>query len=191
MTIGKETYPLDEPFLVLATQNPIEQEGTYPLPEAQIDRFMMKLLVDYPSKEEERLILDRMASTSPTIEIDPVLSPEDIAAARGLVDEIYVDDRIKDYIVDLTFATREPTRYGLEIADWIQFGASPRATLALTIGARASAFIAGRGFVTPQDVKDVAPDVLRHRIIITYEAEAEERTSEDVVRAVLDHVPVP
>ena len=191
VTIGKETFPLDEPFLVLATQNPIDQEGTYPLPEAQVDRFMLKLLVDYPSKSEERQILDRMASTSPTMEIDPVMSPGDILAARKLVDEIYIDDKIKDYIVDLTFATRDPAAFGIPIADWVQYGASPRATLAMTIGAKASAFLSGRGYVTPQDVKTIAPDVLRHRVIVTYEAEAEEKTSEDVVRTVLNHVAVP
>jgi len=191
VTIGKETFALDEPFLVLATQNPIEQEGTYPLPEAQVDRFMLKLVVGYPSKEEERRILDRMASTSPRIDIDAVLSPADIVKARKVVDEIYIDDKIKDYIVDLTAATRDPGAYELPIADWIQYGASPRATLALTVGAKASAFLAGRGYVTPQDVKTIAMPVLRHRIIITYEAEAEEKTSEDVVRAVLDNVPVP
>ena len=191
VTIGKETFPLDDPFLVLATQNPIEQEGTYPLPEAQVDRFMMKLLVDYPSRDEERQILDRMASTAPQLTIDAVTTPEEIASARKIVDEIYIDDKIKDYIVDLTLATREPTRFDIPVADWIQFGASPRATLALTVGSKATAFLAGRGYVTPQDVKTIAPDVLRHRVIITYEAEAEEKTSEDVVRAVLDHVPVP
>ena len=191
VTIGKETFPLPEPFMVLATQNPIEQEGTYPLPEAQVDRFMMKLKVGYPSKAEERRILDRMASTSPKLVVDPVMSSQEIARARSLVDEIYMDDKIKDYIVDLTFATRDPAAFGLPIADWVQYGASPRATLALAVGAKASAFLAGRGFVTPQDVKSIAPDVLRHRVIVTYEAEAEEKTSEDVVRAVLDHVPVP
>ncbi len=191
VTIGKETFPLDDPFLVLATQNPIEQEGTYPLPEAQVDRFMLKLIVNYPSKKEERAILDRMAFTKPAMEIEPVMSPSDIVQARRIVDEIYIDDKIKDYIVDLTCATRDPASFGLPIADWIQYGASPRATLALTIGAKASAFLEGRGYVTPQDVKRMALDVLRHRIIITYEAEAEEKTSEDVVRAVLDHVAVP
>jgi len=191
VTIGKETFPLDEPFLVMATQNPIEQEGTYPLPEAQVDRFMLKLVVGYPSREEERRILDRMAATSPRLDIDAVMAPEDIAQARALVDEIYIDDKIKDYIVDLTFATREPGALDLPIAEWIQYGASPRATLALTVGAKASAFLAGRGYVTPQDVKTIAMEVLRHRVIITYEAEAEEKTSEDVVKAVLDHVPVP
>jgi len=191
VTIGKETHKLDEPFLVLATQNPIEQEGTYPLPEAQVDRFMLKLLVDYPTKDQERKILDRMGFTSPESNIDPVMEPGDIATARKLVDEIYVDDKIKDYIVDLTMATRDPASFNIPIGDWIQYGASPRATLALTVGARASAFLAGRGYVTPQDVKTIAPDVLRHRVIITYEAEAEEKTSEDVVKAVLDSVPVP
>jgi len=191
VTIGKETFKLDDPFLVLATQNPIEQEGTYPLPEAQVDRFMMKLLVDYPSRDEERQILDRMASTAPQLAVDAVTSPEEIASARNVVDDIYIDDKIKDYIVDLTLATREPARFNIPIADWIQFGASPRATLALTVGAKATAFLAGRGYVTPQDVKTIAPDVLRHRVIVTYEAEAEEKTAEDVVRAVLDHVPVP
>ena len=191
VTIGKETYPLDEPFLVLATQNPIEQEGTYPLPEAQIDRFMMKLVVGYPTKVEEREILDRMASTSPSQSIEAVMSPDDILQARRVVDEIYIDDKIKDYIVDLTFATRDPAAFNLPASDWVQYGASPRATLAMAVGARASAFLAGRGYVTPQDVKDIAMDVLRHRVIITYEAQAEEKTSEDVVRMVLDHVPVP
>jgi MoxR-like ATPase len=191
VTIGKETHRLDEPFLVLATQNPIEQEGTYPLPEAQVDRFMMKLRVGYPSREEERRILDRMGFTKPDTKIEPVLNPADILSARELVDEIYMDDKIKDYIVDIVMATRDPASYNMPIADWVQYGASPRATLALTVGARASAFLAGRGYVTPQDVKTVAPDVLRHRVIITYEAEAEEKTSEDVVKAVLDHVAVP
>jgi MoxR-like ATPase len=191
VTIGKETFKLDEPFLVLATQNPIEQEGTYPLPEAQVDRFMMKVVVVYPSKAEERQILDRMASTNPAMDVDAVMSPQQILEARKVVDEIYVDDKIKDYIVDLTFATRDPAAFNIPIADWIQYGASPRATLALTVGAKASAFLDGRGYVTPQDVKAIAMDVLRHRIIITYEAEAEEKTSEDVVQAVLDHVAVP
>ena len=191
VTIGRDTFRLDEPFLVLATQNPIEQEGTYPLPEAQVDRFMLKLIVDYPTKEEERRILDRMASTSPSTTISAVMAPADIAKARAVVDDVYIDDKIKDYIVDLTFATRDPAAYKLPIADWIQYGASPRATLAMTVGSKASAFLAGRGYVTPQDVKTIAPDVLRHRIIVTYEAEAEEKTSEDVVRAVLDHVAVP
>ena len=191
VTIGKETHRLDEPFLVLATQNPIEQEGTYPLPEAQVDRFMLKLEVTYPSKAEERVILDRMGATSPVRLIEAVMEPEHIAAARELVDRIYIDDRIKDYIVDLVQATRDPDSYGLLLADLIQYGASPRATIYLTVGAKASAFLGGRGYVTPQDVKNVAMDVLRHRIIVTYEAEAEEKTSVDVAQQILDHVPVP
>jgi MoxR-like ATPase len=191
VTIGKETFTLEEPFLVLATQNPIEQEGTYPLPEAQVDRFMLKLVVKYPSRKEERAILDRMASTAPAVDVQPVMSPRDIVSAREAVDEIYMDEKIKEYIVDLIFATREPAAFKLPIADWIQYGASPRATLALTVGAKASAFLAGRGYVTPQDVKIIALDVLRHRVIVTYEAEAEEKSSEDAVRVVLDHVPVP
>ncbi|MHC5111610.1 MAG: AAA family ATPase [Planctomycetota bacterium] len=191
VTIGKDSFKLDEPFLVLATQNPIEQEGTYPLPEAQVDRFMLKVVVDYPTREEERQILDRMARTSPSIDIEAVTKPGEIIEARKIVDEIYMDDKIKDYIVDLILATREPNRYGIPVSDWIQYGASPRATLALTVGARTCAFLEGRGFVTPQDVKTIAMDILRHRVIVTYEAEAEEKTSEDVVRAILDHVPVP
>ncbi len=191
VTIGKETFKLDEPFLVLATQNPIEQEGTYPLPEAQVDRFLMKLVVGYPTKTEERQILDRMASTTQDLQIDPVMSPGDIREARQVIDDIYIDDKIKDYIVDLTFATREPASFDLPIEDWIQYGASPRATLALTVCAKSTAFLDGRGYVTPQDVKTIAMDVFRHRIIITYEAEAEEKTSEHVVQAILDHVPVP
>ena len=191
VTIGRETFPLDEPFIVLATQNPIEQEGTYPLPEAQVDRFMLKLKVDYPSKAEERGILDRMGSTHPDLDIDVVMQRGDIAKARRLVDEIYMDSKIKDYIVDLVFATRDPDAARVPVAGLIQYGASPRATIALTVGSKAAAFLAGRGYVTPQDVKDVAMDILRHRIIVTYEAEAEEKTSEDIVKAVLDHVPVP
>jgi MoxR-like ATPase len=191
VTIGTETFTLDEPFLVLATQNPIEQEGTYPLPEAQVDRFMLKLIVGYPDRGEEREILDRMSKTSPAQTIARVMAPDAIAAARRVVDEIYVDDKIKDYIVDLVFATRRPREDGLELDDLIQYGASPRATIFLTITAKANAFLDGRGYVVPQDVKDVAMDVLRHRVILTYEAEAEDKTSEDVIRTVLDHVPVP
>ena len=191
VTIGKETFPLDDPFLVLATQNPIEQEGTYPLPEAQVDRFMLKVVVTYPTKVQEREILERMAATGVTHDVQAVMRPSDITAARALVDEIYIDNKIKDYIVDLVFASRDPSAFKLPIADWIQYGASPRASIYLTLGAKAGAFLAGRGYVTPQDVKDVAIEVLRHRIIITYEAEAEEKTSEDVVQTILDHVPVP
>ncbi|MCB9849462.1 MAG: MoxR family ATPase [Phycisphaerales bacterium] len=191
VTIGKETFRLDDPFIVLATQNPIEQEGTYPLPEAQVDRFMLKLEVTYPTKAEERIILDRMGETSPLKLIEPVMKPEHIADARKLVDQIYIDDRIKDYIVDLVQATRQPEQYGLKMSDLIQYGASPRATIFLTLGAKASAFLGGRGYVTPQDVKNVALDVLRHRVIVTYEAEAEEKTPAHVVQQILDHVPVP
>ncbi len=191
VTIGTETYELDDPFLVLATQNPIEQEGTYPLPEAQVDRFMLKLVVGYPGKAQEREILDRMASTGAPRTIEPVMHPSAIAEARRVVDEIYMDDKIKDYIVDLIFATRRPADYGLDLAELIQYGASPRATIYLTLAARANAFLDGRGYVVPQDVKDTAMDVLRHRVIVTYEAEAEEKTSQDVIRTVLDHVPVP
>ncbi|NOT01647.1 MAG: MoxR family ATPase [Phycisphaerales bacterium] len=191
VTIGRDTFKMDDPFLVLATQNPIEQEGTYPLPEAQVDRFVMKLLIGYPTKQQERQILERMGSTKPTMDVDTVMEPADIARARQLVDEIYMDNKIKDYIVELVYATREPLAAKVPVAGLIQYGASPRATIALTLTAKASAFLAGRGYVTPQDVKDVAMDVLRHRVIITYEAEAEEKTSDDVVRAILEHVPVP
>jgi MoxR-like ATPase len=191
VTIGDETHPLPEPFLVLATQNPIEQEGTYPLPEAQVDRFMLKLRVTYPSREEERMILDRMAVTRCEPVVKPVVTPDEIMAARDLVDQIYVDDKIKDYIVSLVFATREPAAYGLDLAPLIHYGASPRATLALTLAAKANAFLAGRGYVTPQDVKTIGPDVLRHRIIVTYEAEAEEIDADEIVRRVFDGIPVP
>jgi MoxR-like ATPase len=191
VTIGDETHPLPEPFLVLATQNPIEQEGTYPLPEAQIDRFMLKVTVTYPTPEQERKILDRMAHTKPDLLIEPVMGPEDVVQARAVVDEIYIDDQIKDYIVSLVIATRDPASFGLNLQELIQYGASPRATIMLTLGAKAGAFLQGRGFVTPQDVKDVAPAVLRHRVIISYEAEAEEQTSDDIVKTILDHVPVP
>jgi MoxR-like ATPase len=191
VTIARETFRLPEPFLVLATQNPIEQEGTYPLPEAQVDRFMFKVLVTYPTRAEERRILDLMSHTAARATIEPVMEPAAIARARGLADEIYMDERIKEYIVDLVQATREPERFGLDLADLIQYGASPRATIYLTMAARANAFLDGRGYVVPQDVKDVAPRVLRHRVVVSYEAEAEDRTSEDLVRQVLDHVPVP
>ena len=192
VTIGDQTYPLDDPFLVLATQNPIEQEGTYPLPEAQVDRFMLKILVDYPTRDQERLILDRMATQRAVPRVEPILEPQRVLEARRVLDEIYLDDKVRDYIVALVHATRRPREFGLaEIADWTEYGASPRATIYLATGAKAMAFLAGRGYVTPQDVKDIAPDVLRHRVIISYEAEAEEKTSDDVVRYVLDHVEVP
>jgi MoxR-like ATPase len=191
VTIGDETFPLDEPFLVLATQNPIEQEGTYPLPEAQVDRFMLKLNIGYPSKAEEREIMDRMATTVALTTIQPVITPKDVMEAREVVDSIYLDDKIKDYIVDIVFATREPKAFGLDIEDFIEYGASPRATIYLAMASKAQAFLEGRGYVTPQDVKSIGPDILRHRVIITYEAEAEELTSDDIVQKVFDHVEVP
>ena len=178
VTIGETTFKLPDPFLVLATQNPIEQEGTYQLPEAQLDRFMLKLNVGYPTKAEERQILDLMATSAPRLDVNPVVKPDEIIHARAIVNEIYVDDRVKDYIVDVVWATREPQKYKLDLDGMIRYGASPRATIALTLAARARAFIAGRGYVTPQDVKSVGADVLRHRIIVSYEAEAEEVTSE-------------
>ncbi|HET6409815.1 MAG TPA: MoxR family ATPase [Chthoniobacteraceae bacterium] len=191
VTIGETTYKLADPFLVLATQNPLEQEGTYQLPEAQLDRFMLKLRVGYPSKAEERRILDLMATSAPKLDVLRILEPADIIRARGLVNEVYVDDRVKDYIVDVVFATREPASYKLPLEGMIRYGASPRATIALTLAARAKAFMNGRGYVTPQDVKSVGPDVLRHRIIVSYEAEAEEVTSEQVIERIFANLPVP
>ncbi|WP_449243530.1 AAA family ATPase [Bremerella alba] len=191
VTIGSETYPLDQPFLVMATQNPVEQEGTYQLPEAQTDRFMLKVMVDYPSRNEELQILRRMSKTSAKFEVSSVTSPEEIMAARELVDQIYVDEKVENYVVDLVMATRTPEAYGLQLGELIQFGGSPRATIYLTMAAKANAFLAGRGYVTPQDVKDIALDVLRHRVMITYEAEAEDRTSESIVNEILDHIPTP
>jgi len=191
VTIGRETFPLSEPFMVLATQNPIEQEGTYPLPEAQVDRFMLKLVLDYPNKKEEKTIMDRMAVTDYKLRVDPVVEPGEILRARAVVDQIYIDDKVKDYILDLVFATREPKQYGLDIEDFIQYGASPRATIYLTVASRAYAFIKGRGYVTPQDVKTVGMDVLRHRVIVSYEAEAEDLTSEDIIQKIFDQVEVP
>ena len=191
VTIGDQTFKLEEPFLVLATQNPIEHEGTYPLPEAQVDRFMFKLNVTYPDKKEEREILDRMALTKKDIQVNPVITPKDILRLRSLVDEIYIDDKIKNYIVDIVFASRDPKAYNLKLEEFIEFGASPRATIFLALAAKAHAFIKGRGFVTPQDVKSIGMDVLRHRVIITYEAEAEEITAEDVVQKIFDTVEVP
>ncbi len=190
VTIGDATYPLEAPFLVLATQNPIEQEGTYPLPEAQVDRFMLKLRVGYPSREEELRIMDRMAGGAEP-EVSAVVSPDTILAARSLVAGIYVDEKIKQYILDIVFATRDPQDAGLDLGDYISYGASPRASIYLSIAARAHAFLRGRGYVTPEDVKAIAMDVLRHRVIITYEAEAEDMTSEDVVQRILDNVEVP
>ncbi|MFK7770053.1 MAG: AAA family ATPase [Mariniblastus sp.] len=191
VTIGTETFELDKPFLVMATQNPVEQEGTYSLPEAQTDRFMLKVIVDYPNRDEELQILRRMSKTSANFEVQAVTSPEQIMAARDLVDEIYVDEKVENYVVDLVMATRNPEAYGLALKDLIQFGGSPRATINLMLAARANAFLGGRGYVTPQDVKDIAMDVLRHRVMITYEAEAEDRTSESIVHEILNHVPIP
>ncbi|NLL14737.1 MAG: MoxR family ATPase [Fibrobacter sp.] len=191
VTIGESTYKLQEPFLVLATQNPIEQEGTYPLPEAQVDRFMLKLKIAYPSKEEEKLILQRMAKGE-IPEVSKVISVDKIMSARKIVADIYMDSKVEDYIVNIVFATREPQNCGLaDIKDLISYGASPRATLFLTRAARAHAFIRGRGYVTPEDVKNVGMDVLRHRVITTYEAEAENITPEDIVQKIFDSVEVP
>ncbi|MHC4442753.1 MAG: AAA family ATPase [Planctomycetota bacterium] len=192
ISIGEQTFPLEEPFLVLATQNPLEQEGTYPLPEAQVDRFLLKLKIDYPSKEEEKKIVDRMSVTHPDGAVNPVIKPEDILRVRQIVDEIYVDDKIRDYIIDIVFTTRDPQDHGLQdLANLIEYGASPRASIALTLAARAHAFMQGRGYVTPQDVKSIGMDVLRHRVILTYEAEAEEMGPEDVLQKVFDSVRVP
>jgi len=191
VTIGEKTYPLPDPFLVLATQNPLEQEGTYQLPEAQLDRFMLKLNVAYPSKPEERTILDLMATSAPDLRVKPVVEPTQIIAARDVVNQIYIDDRVKDYIVDVVFATREAATYNLRLEGLIRYGASPRATIYLALGARAHAFLNGRGYVTPQDVKSVGADVLRHRIIVSYEAEAEGVTSETIIERIFAGLPVP
>lgn len=191
VTIGTETFPLAEPFLVMATQNPVEQEGTYPLPEAQVDRFMLKVVVDYPNRDEELEILRRMSTTRPAMEVTATTSPEEVLAARQLVDQIFVDPKVEEYIVDLIMATRDPRAYNLPLDELIQFGASPRATINLTLAAKANAFLDGRGYVTPHDVKSLAMDVLRHRVIITYEAEAEEKTPDDIVQSVLRAIPVP
>jgi MoxR-like ATPase len=191
VTIGDTTFPLPKPFLVLATQNPIEQEGTYPLPEAQIDRFMLMVKVGYPTREEERLIMDRMAA-GPAPQARKVVGLDAIARARQVVDMVYIDDKVKDYIVQVVFATRDPVKAGLrELAEYIQFGASPRASIALNQAARAHAFLKHRGFVIPDDVKAVAYDVLRHRITLSYEAEAEEMTTEKIIQKVLEKVEVP
>ena len=190
VTIGDSTYPLEEPFLVMATQNPIEQEGTYPLPEAQIDRFMLKLTIDYPEPKEERQILDLMSQDDP-VSVSTVATPADILRVRNVVKEVYMDERIKDYIVQLVLATRKPQEFKLDLKDLIQFGASPRATIYLAQASRAHAFIKRRGYVTPEDIKAVGMDVLRHRIILTYEAEAEEVTTESVISRIFDAVQVP
>jgi MoxR-like ATPase len=191
VTIGEQTFKLEEPFLVLATQNPIEQEGTYPLPEAQVDRFMLKLKIVYPSRAEERQILDLMARTTNLPTVSAVVSPEQILGARRVINDIYVDEKVRDYIVDLVCATREPENYKIAVKELIQLGASPRATISLTLAAKAYAFLRGRGYVTPQDVKSIGMDVLRHRVAITYEAEAEDKTSETIIQKILDELPVP
>lgn len=192
VTIGDTTYKLDEPFLVLATQNPIEHEGTYPLPEAQVDRFMLKLKIDYPTKDEELKIMKRMAMTDKKISVSHVVGPEDIVRARKVVDDVYLDERIEKYIVDIVFATRQPKLYRLdELTPLIQYGASPRASIYLSVASKAYAFLQGRGYVVPQDVKTIGLDILRHRVIVTYEAEAEDKTSEDVVKRIFEEVKVP
>ncbi|MEO5356925.1 MAG: AAA family ATPase [Nitrospirae bacterium YQR-1] len=192
VTIGDNTYKLNEPFLVLATQNPIEQEGTYPLPEAQTDRFMLKVKITYPDITEEHKILKRMAFTSTGIPISTVITPQQITDAQKVIDEIYMDEKIEKYIVDIVFATRKPQDYKLgELSGLIQYGVSPRATIYMAVASKAYAFTQGRGFVTPQDVKSIGPDILRHRIIVSYEAEAENVSSDDIVRRVFEEVPVP
>ncbi len=191
VTIGEKTYGLPDPFLVMATQNPIEQEGTYPLPEAQVDRFMLKIVITYPSVSEERIILDAVETIDQFIQVNQVVQAEDIIRARQVVNTIYMDEKVKDYIVSLVYATRDPETYGLDLKPYIQMGASPRATINLKTASKALAFLQGRGYVTPEDVKSIAMDVLRHRVSITYEAEAEALTSEDMVRRILETIPVP
>jgi len=191
VTIGDKTYPLPSPFIVMATQNPIEQEGTYPLPEAQVDRFMLMVKVGYPTREEERKIMDRMTVSEPA-KAGVVVTPQELLDARKVISQVYVDDKVKDYIVEVVFATRQPEKHGLkDLAPLIEFGASPRASIALNLAARAHAFLRHRGYVTPEDVKAVGPDVLRHRLVLTYEADAEEVTAEQVVRRVFEVVEVP
>jgi MoxR-like ATPase len=190
VTIGQKTFPLEEPFLVMATQNPIEQEGTYPLPEAQVDRFMLKLKIDYPNKEEEKEIIKRISEEAPA-EIQAVASPDEILAARKSVDKIYIDEKILDYIVEIVFASREPKAFGIDIAELIQFGASPRASIYLNQAAKAYAFLQGRGYVIPQDIKSIGFDVLRHRILLSYEAEAEDLSTDDIITKIFEHIEVP
>ncbi len=191
VTIGDKTYPLPQPFLVMATENPIEQEGTYQLPEAQVDRFMLKVVMDYPTQKEERQILEDWAKTEGTPTAEQVVTVEQILTARKVVDTIYVDDKVKEYIVNLVCATRDPGVFNVPAEGLIQLGASPRATIYLTLASKAHAFLQGRGYVTPQDVKAIAPDVMRHRIQVSYEAEAEDKTSDHVLALFLDHMPVP
>lgn len=192
VTIGTNTFKLDEPFLVLATQNPIEQEGTYPLPEAQVDRFMLKVNISYPDRTEELKILKSMAVTDKKFEVKPVVTPERIIEARKIINEIYIDDKIEKYIVDIVFATRDPEASGIsDLSGLIEYGASPRASIYLALASKAYAFLQRRGYVTPQDVKSIGPDVLRHRVIASYEAEAEDKTSEDIVKRIFEEVEVP
>ncbi|MDA8990661.1 MoxR family ATPase [Opitutales bacterium] len=192
VTIGDETYPLPKPFLVLATENPIDQEGTYPLPEAQMDRFMLKLVVDYPSRDEELKILDSNANVTVSHEVNPVVDAETIFKSRKLVDGIYLDEKLKGYLVDVVLATRNPDSYGAsELSAFIRFGASPRATISLALASKAVAFMNGRSFVTPQDIKDVGLDVLRHRVMVSYEAEAENVSSDDIIKKIFETIPVP
>lgn len=192
VTIGEQTHKLDDPFLVLATQNPIEQEGTYPLPEAQVDRFMLKVVVKYPSQEEELEIMNRMAHPDGNLKVNPVIAPEAIRRARKVVDDIYLDAKINKYILDIVFATREPKQYNLgELENLIRYGASPRASIYLALASKAHAFLQGRSYVTPEDVRAILYDVLRHRIILSFEAEAEEITSEEVIRRIVETVEVP
>jgi len=190
VTIGENTFTLPDPFLVLATQNPIEQEGTYPLPEAQVDRFMLKLLIDYPDKTEEKEIMKRVGFEAPNT-VNQVLDPANIDAIGAVINAVYMDEKLKDYIVDIVFATRNPRDYNIDISDYIQYGASPRATIFLSLAARAHAFLQARAYVTPQDVKTIAPQVLRHRIILSYEAEAEDITPDQIISRVFDSVEVP
>lgn len=191
VTLGGETMALPSPFLVLATENPIDQEGTYPLPEAQVDRFMFKVLLDYPAFDEERRILDRMAFTAPEIKVQPVIDLNEIVRTRQLVDQIHVDEKVRDYIVHLVFASRRPERSSFDLKNLIQFGASPRATIYLTLAAKAWALLQGRTYVTPEDVKSIGPDVLRHRIIIAYKAEAQAVTTDAIIQKIFNAVPVP
>jgi len=192
VTIGDETFALPRPFLVLATENPIDQEGTYPLPEAQMDRFMLKLVVNYPSKDEELKILESNANVSVRHDINPIVDPETIFKSRKLVDEIYLDDKLKGYLVDVVQCTRSPERFGAsDLSAFIRFGGSPRATISLALASKAHAFMQGRSFVTPQDIKDIGFDVLRNRIIVSYEAEAEEISSDDIIKKIFETVPVP
>ena len=191
VTLGNETYKLPDMFLVLATQNPIEQEGTYPLPEAQVDRFMLKVVVGYPNRAEELAIQESMGTSAPDLTVNPIVTVDDILHSREVVNSIYLDQKVREYIVDLVLATRDPKAYKMDLSGYLQYGASPRATINLTMAAKASAFLAGRGYVTPQDVKNLALDVLRHRVTLSYEAEAEEITQEDIVKTILDTLPVP